>query len=73
MDHRHLLAERRPTPSNWRAGKLMQKLRNKTLVSFFVLADGVSWLLWIPVVILGLPGFNPAAHAPRCTSCPASP
>ncbi|MFL5513999.1 MAG: type II CAAX prenyl endopeptidase Rce1 family protein, partial [Gemmatimonadales bacterium] len=52
------------TPQNRRPGRLVQALRNKPLVSFFVLAYTVSWLLWIPVVILGLPVFNQATHAP---------
>jgi CAAX protease family protein len=52
------------TPQNRRPGRLVQVLRNKPLVSFFVLAYTVSWLLWIPVVILGLPVFNQATHAP---------
>ena len=43
------------TPPNRRLGKVVQTMRDKSLVSFFVLAYGVSWLLWIPVVILGLP------------------
>lgn len=41
-----------------------QTLRNKPLVSFFVLAYVVSWLLWIPVLLLGLPVFSEATHAP---------
>ena len=52
------------TPPNRRLGKVVQTMRDKPLVSFFVLAYGVSWLLWIPVVILGLPVINPTTQAP---------
>jgi hypothetical protein len=34
------------------------------LVSFFVLTYGVTWLLWSPVVIWGLPVFSATTHAP---------
>ena len=47
-------------------------MRDKPLVSFFVLAYGVSWLLWIPVVILGLPVINPTRQAPSLYILPAS-
>jgi len=52
------------TPRNRRLGQIAQTMRDKPLVSFFVLAYGVSWLLWIPVVILGLPVINPTTQAP---------
>ena len=52
------------TLPNRRLGKVVQTMRDKPLVSFFVLAYGVSWLLWIPVVILGLPVINPTTQAP---------
>jgi hypothetical protein len=47
-------------------------MRDKPLISFFVLAYGVSWLLWIPVVILGLPVINPTRQAPSLYILPAS-
>ena len=31
---------------------------------FFVLAYGVSWLLWMPAVFSGLPAINPTTQAP---------
>ncbi len=43
---------------------LVQTLRRHPLVSFFVLAYGVTWLLWSPIVFFKLPVFNPATHAP---------
>jgi hypothetical protein len=60
------------TPPNRRLGKVVQTMRDKPLVSFFVLAYGVSWLLWIPVVILGLPVITRPPRRHPCTSCPAS-
>ncbi len=33
-------------------------------MSFFILAYSVTWALWSPVVIFGLPVFDPATHAP---------
>lgn len=45
-------------------GRLGQTLRRHPLGSFFVLAYGVTWLLWSPVLFLQLPPFNPATHAP---------
>lgn len=43
---------------------IVQTMRKHPLVSFFVLAYAVSWLLWSPVVFLNLPVFNPVTHAP---------
>jgi membrane protease YdiL (CAAX protease family) len=39
-------------------------MREKPLVSFFVLAYAVTWLLWSPVLLLGLPTFSARTHAP---------
>ena len=50
--------------SGRRLGKVVQTLRNKPLLSFFVLAYGITWLLWMPAVILGLPAINPTTQAP---------
>jgi membrane protease YdiL (CAAX protease family) len=44
--------------------RIGQILGRHPLVSFFVLAYAVSWLLWSPMVIFKLPVFNPATHAP---------
>lgn len=44
--------------------RLVQTMRRHPLVSFFVLAYTVTWLLWSPVLFLNLPPFNPATHAP---------
>jgi uncharacterized protein len=39
-------------------------MRWHPLASFFVLAYGVTWLLWSRVLLLQLPPFNPGTHAP---------
>ncbi|HJV12278.1 MAG TPA: hypothetical protein VJ625_00135 [Propionibacteriaceae bacterium] len=52
------------TPPNRRLGKVVQPLRNHPLVCFFVLAYGVTWLLWMPAVFSGLPAINPTTQAP---------
>jgi membrane protease YdiL (CAAX protease family) len=44
--------------------RIKQTMGRHPLVSFFVLAYGISWLLWSPLLILKLPVFNPATHAP---------
>lgn len=50
---------------------LVQLIRRHQLVSFFVIAYAVTWLLWSPVVLLGLSPFNPATHAPSWYLMPA--
>jgi uncharacterized protein len=49
---------------NRRPGGIVQMMRNHPLISFFVLAYAVTWLLQSPLVILGLPVFSPVTHAP---------
>jgi len=44
--------------------QIARVMRGSPLVSFFVLAYGVTWLLWSPVVLLGLPVFSETTHAP---------
>ena len=53
-----------PTSQATLTVRLVQTMRRHPLASFFVLAYGVTWLLWSPVMILRLPPFNPATHAP---------
>lgn len=43
----------------------MEALRKRPLLWFFVLAYAVTWLLWSPAVLLGLPTFATAEHAPN--------
>jgi uncharacterized protein len=51
------------SPVAWSAG-ILQTMRIHPLVSFFVLAYAVRWVLWSPVLYFGLPPFSPATHAP---------
>ena len=45
-------------------------LRRHPLVSFFVLAYGVTWLLWSPMVLAGVPAFSASRHAPSWAALP---
>lgn len=49
----------------------MNLLPRYPLVSFFVLAYGVTWLLWAPVVFQGVPAFNEKTHVPALAALPA--
>lgn len=49
----------------------MNLLRRYPLASFFVLAYGVTWLLWAPVVVGGVPAFNAETHVPALAALPA--
>src|SRR5688572_29675909 len=53
------------------SGKIVQAMRNRPLISFFVLAYAVTWLLPSPLVILGLPVFSPVTHAPALYLLPS--
>jgi membrane protease YdiL (CAAX protease family) len=44
--------------------------RQHPLTMFFALAYGVTWLLWAPVVLLGIPAFDPVRHAPSPYALP---
>lgn len=46
-------------------------LRRYPLVSFFVLAYAVTWLLWAPVVFAGVPAFSETRHVPSLAALPA--
>jgi uncharacterized protein len=52
------------------SGGLAQTMRNHPIVFFFVFAYVVSSILWIPVLLFGLPTFNPATHAPSLAILP---
>lgn len=43
---------------------VLQIVRDHPLTSFFVLAYTVSWLLWTPALILGVPVFSATTHTP---------
>ena len=49
----------------------MRVLRRYPLVSFFVLAYAVTWLLWAPMVIAGVPAFSATRHIPSPAALPA--
>ncbi|GAA1685126.1 type II CAAX endopeptidase family protein [Microbacterium lacus] len=38
--------------------------RRRPLTMFFVIAYAVTWLLWSPLILLGVPAFNPDTFAP---------
>lgn len=46
-------------------------LRAHPLVSFFVLAYGITWLLWAPMVVAGVPAFSETRHTPSIYALPA--
>jgi uncharacterized protein len=58
-----------PSPTTDRG--LVAFARRRPLTAFFVLAYGVTWLLWSPVVFLGLPAFSETTHAPMPYLFPA--
>lgn len=48
----------------------MNLLRRYPLTSFFVLAYAVTWLLWAPMVIAGIPAFSASRHIPSPAALP---
>lgn len=46
-------------------------LRSYPLTSFFVLAYAVTWLLWAPMVLGGVPAFSETRHVPSWSALPA--
>jgi membrane protease YdiL (CAAX protease family) len=53
------------------SGKVVQTMRRWPLVSFFVLAYVVTWLLQTPLLIFGIPVFSGATHAPSLYVLPS--
>lgn len=51
--------------------RIQQLLRAHPLVSFFVLAYAITWLLWAPMVFAGIPAFSPTKHIPSLAGLPA--
>lgn len=45
-------------------------LRSHPLISFFVLAYALTWALWTPLVINGIPAFSQTRHAPTLAALP---
>ena len=50
---------------------MIRLLRGYPLTAFFVLAYGVTWILWAPVVIAGVPAFSETRHVPSWYALPA--
>jgi len=50
---------------------MRELLRAHPLVSFFVLAYAVTWLLWAPMVFAGIPAFSETRHVPSLAGLPA--
>lgn len=48
----------------------MSLLRRHPVVSFFVIAYAVSWLLWAPMVAGGVPVFSESRHVPSPAALP---
>lgn len=48
----------------------MRLLRAHPLIWFFVLAYGVTWALWAPLVINGVPAFSQTRHVPTLAALP---
>lgn len=49
---------------------MRELLRARPLVSFFVLAYGITWLLWAPLVLGGVPAFSASTHTPSWYALP---
>ena len=45
-------------------------LRRYPLISFFVLAYALTWLLWAPMVFAGVPAFSETRHVPSPAGLP---
>lgn len=45
-------------------------LRRHPVVSFFVIAYAVTWLLWAPMVAAGVPAFSESRHVPSLAALP---
>ena len=50
--------------------RLKNLLRRHPLTAFFVLAYGLTWLLWAPMVLGGIPAFSPTRHVPSLAALP---
>ena len=49
---------------------LVSIMRRYPLIFFFVLAYGVTWLLWSPLLVFGVPAFSEQTHTPALASLP---
>ncbi len=61
-------------PADGHAGhvhRIAAILRARPLISFFVLAYSVTWLLWAPLVFSGTPAFSETSHVPSMAALPA--
>ncbi|WP_167104293.1 CPBP family intramembrane glutamic endopeptidase [Mycobacterium sp. DL592] len=53
------------------SARIARILRARPLLSFFVLSYAVTWLLWAPLVITGVPAFSETTHTPSWYALPA--
>jgi CAAX protease family protein len=58
-------------PRRGPSGKVLETMRRWPLISFFVLAYVVTWLLQTPLLIVGIPVFSGATHAPSLSVLPS--
>lgn len=49
---------------------IRERLRARPVLWFFVLAYAVTWLLWAPLVIAGVPAFSETRHVPSWYALP---
>ena len=59
-----------PNPLASGTGRIVRTLRARPLLCFFVLAYTVTWLLWSPLVIAGVPTFSATTHTPSWYALP---
>jgi len=64
-------ADRKRDVSDESARGPLGVLRRYPLISFFVLAYAVTWLLWAPMVLAGVPAFSATRHVPTLAALPA--
>jgi CAAX protease family protein len=59
-----------PSSSSPRNSGIVPIMRKHPLIFFFVFAYVVTWLLWSPLLVFGLPVFSDQTHTPALASLP---